>query len=82
VNELAPPPFKAMLTTTEWAVRKGIPARTVRTWCEQGLIGRRVGGRYRLDPDEQPPEIIVERKPPRKKARTRRAIKLNNFTLD
>jgi DNA-binding transcriptional MerR regulator len=40
------------LTTSEAAQVADVSSVTIRTWCSTYGIGRRVGGRYRIDPQK------------------------------
>jgi hypothetical protein len=40
------------LTCAQAARRLGVSGETLRAYCRRGLIGRRLLGRYRLDPAE------------------------------
>jgi excisionase family DNA binding protein len=44
--------MKEYLTTAEASVIAGVHQTTIIDWCNQGLLGRRVVGRWRIDRSE------------------------------
>lgn len=59
----------------QYALQINRSVRTVQHWCNAGLLGRRVGGQWEIDPTEPPP--VIERK--RKIGRVRRPGRLMHF---
>lgn len=73
---------EALLTPAEIAPKQyakmhNVSSRTVERWCGMGLIGRRVGGRWKLRPNEPPP--VINQSTKRKTGRVRRSARLVNF---
>ena len=40
------------LTTSEAAAQMQVSGFTIRRWCELGLLGGRIGGRWRITPEQ------------------------------
>lgn len=59
----------------EYAATINRSTRCVQNWCAQGLLGRRVGAHFEIDPDAVPPVIV----PKRKTGRVKMAVRLENF---
>lgn len=46
------PDVEIFLTTTEAAQQAGVSPQTIVNWCRDYGIGTKVGGQWRVDPDE------------------------------
>lgn len=63
------------MSTRKYALSINKSDRCVRQWCEKGLIGKRVGGHWDIEPGTPPPVII----PKRRIGRLKRTTRLENF---
>lgn len=63
------------MTPSEYATTINRTPRCVQKWCARGLIGKRIGARFEIDPTETPPVIV----PTRKVGRVKTGNRLKHF---